>query len=567
MINEEKGMPFSYENMQQLVEACEQFCRNLERKEDASKRRIQLSALAKKFHEDGGTLSSDIDEAIGQVRDSSCILLMTAHQPNFFAYSGVLRKATLNYVLSDKLSERLNMPVVGFFGLADQDLTDDRWVKSSLLPDVERRNGLYELRAQLPQKMMLNKVRKPSKEALERWREDIENWLHRKTHRIKKFCREFKIEIDLKASNLLDNLGTLWRIVEEAYEKAENYSDFNAFIMSKIINETWGYNTLFCRFSECEQVFENEFSFLIRNFPEYSSHVKEATRIGGENAKGGVFEKEYQTIPFWYHCDCGSKVRLLADSEPDSLVGRGECLNCEKKYEIKLLSRGQPEISRILARISARSLSMPLLFFSGLNVSAYVGGIGGVKYLKQAKYVAEKMGIHFPPIVVWRPQDIYPGLGQFEATLTFRKISGTFDSSQYLASLARLRERISTIKNEIEKLELEKTALTRSASVAKKEIEKIKGVSARQDEIRRETDFSLLARDLRLLRNVESVIRLHPSIIDYAVNIGLRNVSEQWKTFLNRNGALASDIYLDTDAYENFSSIQREFKEFYENFQ
>jgi hypothetical protein len=57
----------------------------------------------------------------------------------------------------------------------------------------------------------------------------------------------------------------------------------------------------------------------------------------------------------------------------------------------------------------------------------------------------------------------------------------------------------------------------------------------------------LLARKLKLLENAVAVADLHPCIVDYAVNIGLKETSSQWVTFLNTNGNLSENLNLKTD--------------------
>jgi len=542
---------FSYENLQEIVKACSQFYCSLTEKAvnapEAYEKRGKLSRWIHRFHQDCGTLTPQVEDAIEKLKSNSCLFLMTAHQPNLFAYSGVLRKATLNYVLAEKLSESLNLPVVSFFGIADQDFTDDRWVKSALLPDVERRDGVLELRIDLPEKLMLNKVAKPSRHVLDGWRNDIKGWFNRKLISVERSFKSLGVEFSQQNTCLPENFEDFWRIVEESYERAETYSDFNAFVMSKIVNVTWGYDTLFSRFSECQQIFEREFCFLLSHFEEYSQYLKEAT-LSAESSKGGVYQEEFNTMPFWYHCDCGSKVRLIAEQQGESLFSRGECLRCEKRYKIDFSSKKDPKISGILPRISARSLSMPLVFFDGLRVCCYVGGVGGEMYLRQAKYVAEHMSTSFPPVVVWRPRDIYFGVGQLETLMTLRKLSGTFDVSQCPAVKDRLKEQIAGVQKKIDELELQKKELADSVDLQKeKRIERMKAISIRQHEIRRETSFSSLSRNLKLLHNVKAAMRLYPCIIDYAVNIGLEGTSEQWIAFLKKNGSLSSNVSLETD--------------------
>ena len=84
----------------------------------------------------------------------------------------------MNFVLARKLEEKLKVPVVNFFGIADQDFTDDRWVKSFQLPAVQRSGGILSIDVKLPEKLMLNRVAKPSLDLLRTWKAEIERWLN-----------------------------------------------------------------------------------------------------------------------------------------------------------------------------------------------------------------------------------------------------------------------------------------------------------------------------------------------------------------------------------------------------
>jgi hypothetical protein len=539
---------FSYETLEDLVKACTSYYHETFRKTAKSpevyQRREQLGKWIEKFHQDCGTLSSRVKESIEILR-SPCIVLMTAHQPNLFAYSGVLRKATLNHVLAERLSKELKLPIVSFFGLADQDFADDRWVKSALLPDVERRGGVLEIRLELPEKIILNRVAKPSRKVLDDWRNEIADWLRRSLHSTNKLSNFPKLKSWDEERTLLKNLDKFWSIVEEAFSKAEVYSDFNAFVMSRIVNNSWSYNTLFARFSECQQIFKSELCMMLSRFEEYSRYLREGT-LAAKHTIDGVFEHEYDTIPFWYHCKCGSKARLVAQPRGENLTGIGACLRCGKEYEFDF-SSNQPDISNILTDISARSLSAMLMFFEGLHVLCYVGGTGGREYLQQAKYVAERMRMTFPPIVVWRPKDNYKGIGQLAALSTFRDVSGNLDFSEYHTFKRKLERKITLVQGKIEALELQKQQVAKEETDIEKKTSKMKALFAMQDCIRRESNYSLLSRNLKLLENIMAVAGLYPCIIDYAVNIGLEETSKQWIGYLKENGNLLSDVRLQTN--------------------
>jgi hypothetical protein len=541
---------FSYKTLDDLVEACVEFYHSrLEKSADKPEvyhRREQLAGWVRKFHAECGTLSPQVEESIENLRSGSCVFLMTAHQPNLFAYSGVLRKATLNQVLADKLAETLKLPVVTFFGLADQDFADDRWVRSALLPDVERRDGTLELRVDLPEKIMLNKVRKPSRKVIDDWRSAVTDWIERNVGIASRSLSSRGVNSQLCRQELNTNFRDFWEIVQEAYEKAEFCSDFNSFVLSKVVNDVWKYPTLFSRFSQCQRVFGREFNFLLSRFSDYSKLLKEVT-MNQNSSAGGVNEQEFEIAPFWHHCECGSKARLMVEKKDGELIGHGNCLRCGKEYEINLELEESPESQEYMAHVSARSVSMPLVLFPGLGVCCYVGGAGGKEYLRQAKYVGDGLGISFPPVVVWRPKDVYLGIGQLGALLIYNALSGTLELSQLVSFESQLKEKIDRVMKQVENLELKKKEISKTSDLSKKEtIDRLKALSIRQDEIRRENDFSLLSRNLKLVENVKTVLGLYPCMIDYAVNVGLKKTSDSWSAFLKDNGDLGSEVHLTT---------------------
>jgi hypothetical protein len=549
---------FSYKTLDELSETCIDFYRKSFEKKDSSEiieRRKQLAKWIRYFHQKCGTLTANVEAAIEKLEEDSCLVLMTAHQPNLFAYSGVLRKATLTHVLAKKLSEKLKVPVVCFFGVADQDFSDDRWVKSAQLPDIEKRDGVLELRFDMPEKLILNRVEKPSKKVLDNWQNVIEDWIRRQTSIIERECHGFNQEFKIKESDLSSNFDAFWELVQEAYKPSETYADFNSYVISGIVNKAWGYDTLFSRFSDCQRIFEKEFCFLLSRFEDYHSCLKEI--LGVNNLEKGVFRQEYETIPFWYHCSCGSKARLVNEQKGASVVGSGSCLRCGKEYLIDFQTQNGLQISEVASHISARSLSMPLIFFPGLGVSCYVGGAGGIEYLMQAKNVAQRLKLIFPPVVVWRPKDIYNGIGQLSAMISFKRFSGTSDLNQYPKVDAEFQEKIIEVEKILQDLELQKQKTRADFKITQEEkIKALKDLANKQNELRKTTNYSVLMYNQKLLKNIAAVVDLHPCIVDYAVNIGLNQTSKQWISFLEKKNDLLSDINLATIFDDAIKCIQ-----------
>ena len=129
--------------------------------------------------------------------------------------------------------------------------------------------------------------------------------------------------------------------------------------------------------------------------------------------------------------------------------------------------------------------------------------------------------------------------------------------TQKIKDLAKLRDEISGVEEEVEELELKKESIIKNVGMKKEDKnEKIKAISIKQTKIRKESDFPVLVKNLRIMENVDSVMRLHPCIVDYAVNIGLKSTSEQWLAFLMDNGRLTSDVSLQSDFDDLFQLIE-----------
>jgi len=191
---------------------------------------------------------------------------------------------------------------------------------------------------------------------------------------------------------------------------------------------------------------------------------------------------------------------------------------------------------------------MTLVFFKGLGVSCYVGGIGGFNYLTEAHHVADRLQIPFPPVAFWRPHDRYLGIGQLAAILEFKRITGSLNVSNWEKEVEDLRFRIDEVYRRVGELEVEKEQVVKRLRLATEHketlLKTIRELSRRQGQLKRASNLSVLNRDLKILENVAVTLDLIPSIIDYAVNVGLQETSRQWIEYLEKDGDLRSDIYL-----------------------
>jgi hypothetical protein len=532
--------------MQEFLDACTSYFRKqYERKNQDRPREVnqKLAQFVKKFHEEAGTLTPLVEKQINILCSKQPIILMTAHQPNLFAYSGVFRKATLLHVLQQELQRTLSVPIITFFGIADQDFTDDRWIKTAQLPSVQQRNGVLNLLFKLPPKQMVKEVPKPSAEVLTGWKQQIAHWINTMSHLNlgSVITRPIQPHSDRQA-RVRERFEALWSLVLIAHDRSTSHGDFNAFFMSQIINKIWSYNTLFSRFSECQQIFTEEFAFLCQKHEAYHQALHKVRNESHQIEENSVA----QFAPFWYHCECGGKARLVLKQQNTSLRADGECINCAKHHSINLGSNLQPELHDIRANISARAIPMALIFFKGLELIGYIGGVGGRRYLFEAQHISTALEVPFPPVTDWRPHDKYLGMGQLEAMLERKRILERYKESSLPDAIHHIKKVINDKNVEIAIHDQKKQVLVEKLRTKKGQksevLAAIKEVAAISTRLKRECN--LLNLELAIINNISTVETLFPSIIDYAINIGLPETSKQWIDHLLQDQRLTSDVHM-----------------------
>ena len=539
----------TYTTMQEFLMACIAYYNTRYKGQNqgtAQEANQKLARFVTKFHSDAGTLTPEVERELEILESKQPLILMTAHQPNLFAYSGVFRKATLLHVLQHELQRRLPVPIITFFGIADQDFTDDRWVKTAQLPSVQQRSGVRTLFLQLPPKQMVKEVPPPPAEVLERWKRQIQQWINTINHlNISAVVPQLPQSLDNRRSHVTrvnELFEAFWSLVLTAHDRSTSYADFNAFLMSQIINNIWRYNTLFSRFSDCQQIFTKEFAFLCQQHRQYHQALVQA-----QSPPRNVKENRIDPLaPFWYHCDCGGKARLYLQEQEAFLRAEGECINCAKIHTVDLGSPPYPELQEIKSQISARAIPMALIFFKGLDVIGYVGGVGGRRYLFEAQQIATALRLPFPPVTDWRPHDRYLGIGQLEAILESQRILKQYKVRSLSAASDHIKEVITRKNSEITIHDQKKQVLVeklRTKNGQRNEvlaaIKEVAAISARL-----KGECNLLNLELTLINNISTIDTLYPSIIDYAINIGLPETSEQWINHLVNDQSLTADVHM-----------------------
>jgi hypothetical protein len=196
---------------------------------------------------------------------------------------------------------------------------------------------------------------------------------------------------------------------------------------------------------------------------------------------------------------------------------------------------------------------MILIFSKGLGLTCYIGGVGGREYLREAQHVAERLLIKMPIIGYWRPKDFYLSLSNMEALLEYNRISGDYEIHKWKEEIKSLNSRIENVNEMVKNLELKKNYFRERKN--KKDIsentfiEEMRKISEEITKIRKESDVSVLQSMIKELNNIPFVMSNIPSIIDYTVNIGLKDISDQWIGHLINKGSLSSDVNLKSYLY------------------
>lgn len=464
------------------------------------------------------------------------IILMSAHQPNLFPYSGVVRKLVLVHAVAEQLRNTLNSPVMELFCFADQDFADERYFREAQLPSVRSKSGTLELRLAVPPaygKKLMRAVPKPDEAQIERLKDQIERWIKESTESIVKHCRQLGLHPPEIA---LDTRAT-FELIDQASDKSANMADFNSFFLAYLAQE-YGLNTTFARFSQCQQVFSEEITFMLEHFDHYARLMAQP------------YNQPVSTTPapIWYHCPCDGKADVTLTPTPHAgLVAT--CRACHATVEFKGDLRSSLE--QMLPDISLRAEAM-LLAFSGIGITYYAGGKAGTEYLKRANRVADGLHMPFPVVSIWRPRDVYGGIGQLDAILELLRIRAEYNlaNDERTCNTSVLNGELNDLLSDIDQAISSLDEL--KANVASRKVDGFKetiGVIVQiQHQLKAQLDRSKIARDRSITNNVATTLRVIPSILDYTLNIGIKGTAAQWLDTLQSNRPFEANVPLVTNA-------------------
>jgi hypothetical protein len=493
--------------------------------------RRKLAKHIAAFHEQAGTDFPAVDKNRMNMQTPSAQILVSIHQPNLFAYGGVFKKIILLQTIKSMLEKGIdttetNTRFINLFLIVDHDFMDDVWIRVAQLPSVRHSDGILELRMPITDSNRWKLVRNmevPSVTIVEHWRKQVASW-------IKNGALSLGLEKNERLA-LFENLEQFWTEVDESYNRARSYADLNSFIISRVVNKLWGYDTLFVRLSDISEVFEGGFNFLLNNFRKYSRILSESDMLFLRNGiNTGVSQSTYLNAPVWLHCKCGSKASVkLNEVESGIFDLSGTCISCKRPLTVRL--NGSETIpGGTLNELSPRAIPILLLLSRDLGLCCYASGTGGsMDYTMVGRLVFKELSIRMPVTVIWASEDVYSGLGQREAlqSLKFK------NSAQVIKYAEHLRIALSNFNAKVAPLLSKRTDLAKDGQDLQGVLNELAVLKQEQRNTR------------QLLKISDKVIKattLKPCIIDYAVNFGLGNTENMWRNTLIHNDDLATPI-------------------------
>ncbi len=108
---------------------------------------------------------------------------------------------------------------------------------------------------------------------------------------------------------------------------------------------------------------------------------------------------------------------------------------------------------------------------------------------------------------------------------------------------------MSGIRSEVEKLDMLRSQVVEELKEFPEDEKlktRVREVSMRRSGLVKSSGLSVVDHELKLLDNASKVLSLTASMIDYAVNVGLKETGFQWERYLNGNGDFRSDVKLES---------------------
>ena len=362
---------------------------------------LNLIEVSKKFLQQAG-ITPRIRESIS----GNTIILESGHQPNFFPYAGIWKKAFCLNWIRDQLNED-GTTAVAFFGLGDRNLSTARILSKNQIPALNK-DGLMKIGYKInePDRMKsFCQIEKPSRE---RWQGEID--------KIELHYRDLAKKTRCENPDLKNQRDSILELVWSSYERAANAAGLNSVIFAKICSEFLGIDVWFFLYSDMHQkkFFLDESRTILRNTTRFNEIYN---RVIAEKALNMPLETPNH-IPFWYECECGGKTDLFLKG---SNTAEGKCPLCKKDYHLDF-GREFHNLDTYYISMTFNAVSRNIAMAHGLGDTLFISGTGGsLHYGRISDRISHELGFHSPVSLAWRSKDYYFGMAHHAAVHELKK--------------------------------------------------------------------------------------------------------------------------------------------------
>ncbi len=441
------------------------------------------------------------------------LVLESGHQPNYFPYSGVWKKVFLLDQFQKMLDEKGDYGIA-FFGFADQNLTTAPYLYKNQVPALNK-TGMEKIGFAVKGSDKWKRFETLEKPLPEVWEQEMQ-------------AME-KLPADTRSE-----FSTIAEIMWKSYERADSFSDLNAYIFSRISREILGSDVYFFRYSDIHrnQLFSDECRQILENLECYADVYNDVIKNETIPLRPVVSGE----VPFWYHCDCGGKIPLVIDS---SAMCRGVCPICKKECELDF-GTDFNRFDDFSKEMSLSAVCRNLVFFEGLGTHIFISGTGGgLRYGKIADAISSEIGFNKPLTCFWSSKDYYVGKIHADAA---KELQNTFSFTKAEMLDGDLDEKIQTFRDDLNQKVMEMEA----EGADKKSLRLYRG---------------RFLGSATVVEMVSRVFSMTPSMFDIFLNFDRDEIVESWVDALTRSVpkhydstcVIAEDIVYDTRKDSGFS--------------
>jgi len=427
--------------------------------------------------------------------ESNAIVIESGHQPNFFPHAGLWKKIFLIDHLRRRFEKKGMKPIV-LFGFSDYDLCTAQLHTLNKIPACNKL-GYKKFGFNIEKKDIWKRFNTINKPEEKEWKKIIND--------ITTHFDSYSIppEGALRLNGIID-------IMKECFAKATNFSDLNAFFITKIAHK-FDIKVHFFRYSDIQKkcMFTEIWNEIITKISQYNTIYN--TFIEKNHIDIPYINPEL--LPLWYHCSCGGKVKLMQNGE----YAIGNCRICASKYKINL-----HDLNKIIKDTSPNAIARNIIFSEGLGTHVFISGTGGSQvYGRISKEISKEFGLNSPVNVSWKSRDWYIGPAHKKAIRDLRKTC-------FVEGERNLKEDIDIMINE--KKNILKNMIANSSD--NHEIEKYK------------EQYRSLATSISIIK---TVFKTTPSFIDILISQEFDTIKELWCTALNNITDIEQKNNIDVD--------------------